>query len=157
VAAASPKPGVRRGSRFNRLVVWWLSSPLGFLSGRARLVRYSGRTSGRRYSLPVNPMPYDCGYLIRVGHAETKTWWRNFTAPWPIEVVHGRRVVRGTAVVVQGSTGRGQQIAAEWFLVHHGMAKRAGLPRIWKGEPATPEQLQSAAAELTFILVTPDR
>jgi hypothetical protein len=60
-------------------------------------------------------------------------------------------------VAVPGTTGRGQRIAADYFATHHGAAKRAGLPRMWKGEEATPEQLQAAAASLVFIVVTPER
>jgi hypothetical protein len=144
-------------SRFNRFFVRWLASPLGFLSGGASLVRYKGRTTGNHYRLAVNPVPYENEILIRVGHPERKVWWRNFTSPWPIELVKGRRVIHGSGVVVPGSTGRGQLIAADWFATHHGAAKRAGLPRTWKGEQVTPEQLQAAAADLVFIVVTPER
>jgi hypothetical protein len=150
---ARPRPM----SRFNRFFVRWLGSPLGFLSGRAVLVRYQGRTSGKRFALPVNLGRFEGGYLISVGHAESKLWWRNFNAPWPIELVRGPKVIRGTAVVVPGSTGRGQEIANEYFATHHGAARRAGLPRFWKGEEVTPEQLAAAAATKTFIVVTPNQ
>ena len=143
-------------SGFNRFFVRWLASPLGFLSGSAVLVRYEGRRSGKRYALPVNAARYGGGYLISVGNPEAKTWWRNFMSPWPIELARGGSVVRGTGVVVPGSTGRGQEIARDFFATHHGAAKRAGLPRFWKGEPVTPEQLAAAAATKTFIAVTPD-
>jgi len=147
----------RSMSRFNRFFVRWLASPFGSLSGRAMLVRYLGRVSGRRYALPTNPVPFESGYLIRVGHPESKIWWRNFSSPWPIELARGRHVVRGMGVVVLGSTGRGQAIASEWFATHHGAAKRAGLPRFWKGEAVAPEQLQAAAATLVFVVVTVER
>jgi hypothetical protein len=142
-------------SRFNRFFVRWLSSPLGIMSGRASLIRYTGRVSGNRYRLPVNTEPYEGGFLIRVGKPETKTWWRNFASPWPIELVKGPRVVAGTAVVVLGSTGRGQRIAADYFAAHSGAAKRAGLPRAHRGVAASPEQLQAAAAGMVFVVVTP--
>jgi hypothetical protein len=147
----------RSMSRFNRFFVAWLASPCGYLSGRARLVRYTGRVTGRRYRLPVRPAPSEDGYVIRVGDHESKVWWRNFTSPWPIEIVRGRSVIRGTGVAVPGSTGRGQAIACEWFATHHGAARRAGLPRFWKGEEVTQEQLQAAAAQLMFVVVTPER
>jgi len=67
--------------------------------------------------------------------------------PWPArDLRHGRR----------GARYRGQRIAADYFTAHHGAAKRAGLPRLHKGEAATPEQLQAAAATLVFVVVTPD-
>jgi len=144
-----------RQSRFNRFMTRWLASPLGFLSGRVVLVRYTGCVSGLQRQLPVNAATYEDGYLIRVGYPERKRWWRNFIEPRPIELVRGGRVVIGTAVAVAGTTGRGQRIATDYFTVHHGQAKRAGLPRMHKGEQPTPEALQAAASPLVFVVVTP--
>lgn len=151
-SAAAPA----RSTRFGRFMIRWLTSPLGALSGRVVLVRYTGRVSGLVRELPVNAEPFERGYLIRVGRPEAKTWWRNFLSPWPIELVRGRRIVRGSAVTVPGTTGRGQRIAADYFAAHHGAARRAGLPKLPKGETVTPEALQAAASTLTFIVVTPD-
>lgn len=152
VGAAAPAP---RPSRFARFMARWLTSPLGALSGRVVLVRYKGRVSGLSRQLPVNCEPFEGGHLIRVGRPETTTWWRNFLSPWPIEIVRGGRVISGTAVVVPGTTGRGQRIAADYFTAHHGAARRAGLPRLHQGEVTTPEALQVAAATMVFIVVTP--
>ena len=141
-------------SQFNRFFAGWLSSPLGFLSGPVTLVRYEGRVSSKTYRLPVHAEPYEDGMLIRVGHPDGKVWWRNFLSPWPLELVRGPRVRRGTAVVVPGSTGRGQRIAADYFARHPGAAKRAGLPRMRDWERPATEALQTAAADLVFIVVT---
>jgi hypothetical protein len=154
IATPTPSPGTQ--SRFNRFMAAWLTSPLGGLPGGVVLVRYVGRVSGKPHQLPVGSESYEGGFLIRVGRPEEKRWWRNFRSPWPIELVRGRRVVRGSAVVVAGTTGSGQRIAADYFASHHGAAKRAGLPRLNKGETPTPEALQAAAASLVFIVVTPD-
>ena len=142
-------------TRFNRFMARWLESPLGFMSGRVVLVRYVGRASGCPRRLPVNCETFEDGYLIRVGRPEQKTWWRNFTSPYPIELVRHGRLIRGSAVVVSGTTGSGQRIAAEYFATHHGAAKRAGLPKMHKGELPTPEALQAAAAQLMFVVVSP--
>ena len=147
---------VARQSRFNRFMTWWLVSPFGALSGRVVLVRYTGRVSGLPRRLPVNCEPLEGGYLIRVGWPEQKSWWHNFTQPWPIELVRKGRRIRGTAVAVPGTTGRGQRIAADYFATHRGAAKRAGLPKMHKGELPTPEALQAAAATLVFVVVTPE-
>jgi hypothetical protein len=152
-STAGPEPAGTQ-SRFNRFFTRWLASPLGGLSGRAVLVRYTGRVSGQPRRLPVNFGPYENGYLIRVGRPERKRWWRNFTSPWPIELVKGRRVIRGMGVAVPGTSERGLRIATDYFHSHHGAAKRAGLPRLHKGEQATPEALRAAAATLVFVVVT---
>jgi len=147
---------VARRSRFNRFMARWLASPFGVLSGRVVLVRYTGRTSGLSRQLPVNCEPFEAGYLIRVGRPDQKNWWRNFTQPWPIELVRKGRRIRGSAVAVPGTTGSGQRIAAGYFATHRGAAKRAGLPKMHKGERPTPEALQAAAATLVFVVVTPE-
>jgi hypothetical protein len=148
-------PGSRM-SRFNRFFARWLASPLGFLSGRAVLVRYTGRVSGLQRRLPVNVNRLGDEYLIYVGLPERKTWWHNFRSPWPVELVRGPRVVRGSAVVVAGSTGRGRGLAADYLAAHRGAAKRAGLPRLPKGERYGAEALAAAAPKLVFVVVTPD-
>ena len=144
-------------SRFHRFMVRWLASPLGLLSGGVVLVRYTGRISGLPRQLPVRCEPFEGGYLIHVGRPERKKWWRNFTSPWPVEIVRGGRRIRGSGVVVPGGTGSGQRIAADYFAAHHGAAKRAGLPKLHKGELPTPEALQAAAATLHFVVVTPEK
>jgi hypothetical protein len=152
-------PPVRRESRttgFNRFMVRWLRSPLGVLSGGVVLVRYRGRVSGERRELPVQARRHLDGYLIRVGRPEQKTWWRNFREAWPIELVRGSRVVRGTAEVILGSSGAGERLAADYFAKHHGAARRAGLPRLDKGELPSPEALAAAAREMVFVVVTPE-
>ena len=120
-------------------------------------IRYTGRTSGLPRQLPVNCEPFEGGYLIRVGRSEQKNWWRNFTSPWAVELVRKGRRIRGSAVAVPGTTGSGQRIAADYFATHHGAAKRAGLPKMHKGELPTPGALQAAAATLVFVVVTPEK
>ena len=91
------------------------------------------------------------------GKFEHKTWWLNFRSPWPVELVRKGRRIRGSAVVVPGTTGNGQRIAAAYFAGHHGAARRAGLPRMRKCDVPSPEAPQVAAATLVFVVITPDR
>jgi hypothetical protein len=144
-------------SRFNRFMTRWLGSPFGVVSGGVSLIRYVGRVSGQQRSLPARCRKFEDGYLISVGHPIEKKWWRNFTAPWPIEVVRGPRTVRGVAVTVPGTTGRGQRIAADYFAAHRGAARRAGLPKLPKGEHHSTDAVQAAAATMLFVVITPDR
>ncbi len=119
------------------------------------VIRYEGRVSGLPRQLPVNAWPIDGGYLIRVGTPERKTWWRNFRSAWPIEVLKRGRVIRGTGLAVMGDTERGRQIAAGYFSDHRGAAKRAGLPRLPKGERRAPDAVGAAAKDVVFMVVTP--
>ena len=154
--APPPVSQESRTTGFNRFMIRWLRSPLGVLSGGVVLVRYTGRLTGTVRELPVGCSRYENGFLIRVGRPEQKTWWRNFREPWPIELVRGGRVVRSVGTVVLGSSGRGQRLAADYFTEHHGAARRAGLPRLHKGELPSPEALVAAAREMVFVVVTPE-
>jgi hypothetical protein len=150
-----PAPAPHQQTRFNRFFARWLASPLGGLSGGAALVRYEGRVSGESRQLPVYLRPIEGGYLIRVGRPEQKNWWRNFRSPWPIEIVHGKRVVQGTGRAVTGDTDEGRQMAADFFAVHRSAARRAGLPKVKKGERHSAKDVAAAAAGLVFVVVTP--
>jgi hypothetical protein len=145
-----------RQSRFNRFLARWLASPFGVLSGRVVLVRYVGRVSGLPRQLPVNCERFENDYVIRVGHAAQKTWWRNFRSPWPLVIVRKGRRIHCSAVVALGTTGDGQRMAADYFTRHHGAARRAGLPRMHKGERPSPEALHAAAAAMVFVVATPE-
>ena len=151
---ATPVEGPRQ-SRFNRFLARWLASPFGVLSGRVVLARYVGRVSGLPRQLPVNCDRFENGYLIRVGHAAQKTWWRNFRSPWPMVIVRKGRRIHCSAVVVSGTTGDGQRMAADYFTRNHGAARRAGLPKMHEGEQPSPAALQAAAAAMVFVVVTP--
>jgi hypothetical protein len=157
MSQASKTPAVPPHSqtRFNRFFARWLASPLGALSGGAALVRYKGRVSGEARQLPVYVRAMEGGYFIRVGRAEQKNWWRNFRSPWPIEIVRGGHVVAGTGVVVAGDTDQGRRMAAGFFATHRSAARRAGLPKIKKGERHSAEAVAAAAAGLVFVVVTP--
>ena len=143
-------------SRFSRFLMRWLASPFGVLAGRVVLIRYTGRVTGLPRQLPVNAEPFQGGYLIHVGKFERKKWWRNFRSPWPVQMVRKGRRIHGSAVVIPGTTGDGQRMAADYFTRRHGAARRAGLPKMHKGEQPSPEALQAAAASLIFVVITPD-
>jgi len=103
-----------------------------------------------------NCEPFEAGYLIRVGRPDQKNWWRNFTQPWPIELVRKGRRIRGSAVAVPGTTR--QRPAHRGRLLRHSPrgGEAGGLPKMHKGERPTPEALQAAAATLVFVVVTPE-
>ena len=78
----------------NPLVAWLMRSPLHWLaSGRVALISYTGRRSGRRFTIPVG---YDMAgpqVTVTVSSPEPKLWWRNLTGTGaPVElVIRGRR------------------------------------------------------------------
>jgi hypothetical protein len=100
------RPGSRRHARrppgvVNSLVLAMLRSPLRrLLSTSMCEVSYLGRRTGRRVSLPVLFAADHTRVVVLAGDAPDKRWWRNFTAPGPIEVRRGGRIRTGTARIV---------------------------------------------------------
>jgi hypothetical protein len=78
----------------NPVVGWLIRSPLHRLaSRRLALITYTGRRSGRRYTIPVGYQIVDRQLTITVGSPERKVWWRSLTGTGAaVElVVRGRR------------------------------------------------------------------
>jgi len=85
----------------NRLVLAILRSPLHrLLSGMAIELRYTGRRTGRQYTLPVQYAREDDRLLVIPQGEESKTWWRNFLTPQPASVRLAGRLRNGTARVL---------------------------------------------------------
>ena len=80
-----------------------LRSPIHRLaSGRLALVTYTGRRSGREYTIPVLYRDRGDEVMIAVGWPERKVWWRNLTgAGGPVRLLIRGNEVRGHAVATK--------------------------------------------------------
>jgi hypothetical protein len=68
-------------------------------SGRLALITYTGRKSGREYTIPVLYRDKGDEVTIGVGWPERKVWWRNLTGEGgPVRMVVRGEEVRGHAV-----------------------------------------------------------
>lgn len=87
----------------NPLVRWLIRSPLHRLaSRRIALISYTGRRSGRRFTIPVGYESAGPEVTITVGSPEHKVWWRNLTGPGaPVELVIRGRLRTGHAVAIR--------------------------------------------------------
>src|SRR5437764_6566928 len=76
-----------------------LRSPIHRLaSSRLALVTYTGRRSGREYTIPVLYRDDGDEVTIAVGWPERKVWWRNLTGEGrPVRLVVRGRELRGHA------------------------------------------------------------
>jgi len=85
----------------NAMVLGLLRSPLHVLldPGICEL-RYRGRRTGRTVALPVIYAEHGDAYVVLVGDAPDKRWWRNFTEPRPVEVRRAGHLRAGTCRVV---------------------------------------------------------
>lgn len=84
----------------NPLLRALLSSPAHTLaSGRLALITYTGRRSGREYTIPVGYRDKGDEVTIPVGWPERKVWWRNLTgAGGPVRLRVRGRLLTGHAV-----------------------------------------------------------
>lgn len=76
----------------NPLIRALLRSRLHPVASKALLVlSWSGRTSGRRYSIPVGYQRDGDDVVIMLTNPAQKSWWKNFRMPWPAELlIQGR-------------------------------------------------------------------
>ena len=76
----------------NPLIMALLRSPIHrFASGTLLVVSWSGRASGRRYSIPVGYQRDGDDIVVMLTKPDAKSWWKNFRMPWPAELlVQGR-------------------------------------------------------------------
>jgi hypothetical protein len=87
----------------NPLVRWLMRSPLHRLaSRRVALISYTGRRSGRRFTIPVGYEMEGLEVTITVGSPERKVWWRSLTGTGaPVELVIRGRLRTGHAVATR--------------------------------------------------------
>ena len=86
---------------FNRAVLALLRSPAhGLLDPGICELRYQGRRTGRGVALPVLYARHGEQFVVIVGDARHKQWWRNFIEPFPVQVRRGGQLRTGTCRVV---------------------------------------------------------
>src|SRR5262245_52960145 len=84
----------------NAIVRSLLRSPLsGCAHGSIVLLTVTGRSTGRRFSFPVQYVEDGDTLWIMSGAGPEKTWWRNLIGGAPIEVLLRRETLQGTAEV----------------------------------------------------------
>jgi F420H(2)-dependent quinone reductase len=71
---------LRAAPFFNAPVAAMAASPRfgGLISENVAMLTYTGRRSGRRFSIPVGYRRSGDEVTIAVGMPDAKTWWRNF-------------------------------------------------------------------------------
>jgi deazaflavin-dependent oxidoreductase (nitroreductase family) len=86
---------------FNPLICWILRSPLHWiLSPGLLLLTFTGRRSGRQYTIPVGYQRFDDTVVILASRKFVKTWWRNYQEPGAVALRIKGRDMPGTAEVV---------------------------------------------------------
>jgi F420H(2)-dependent quinone reductase len=70
------------------------------LSSSLALLTYTGRTSGRHYSLPVMYTERTGELVVFAGRPREKKWWRNFLVGAPVQILLRGRALDGWAEAV---------------------------------------------------------
>jgi hypothetical protein len=97
---ARPRHADRPPAIVNRAVLAVLRSRLhGLLDAGLCELRYADR-SGRTVSLPVLYAAASDRFVVLVGDAADKRWWRHFRQPAAVEIRRGRQRLAGTGRIV---------------------------------------------------------
>jgi deazaflavin-dependent oxidoreductase (nitroreductase family) len=89
---------------YNPMMVWLLRSPLhGLISKSFMLVTYTGRRSGKVYTIPVNYVQN--GSVLSVTSYRQRTWWRNLRDGEPVSVRLRGRELQATGEVIEDDEG----------------------------------------------------
>ncbi len=86
----------------------------GILSGSLLLVTYTGRRTGRTFTIPVLYAEDGADLLVFVGRSAEKVWWRNLSGGAPVHVRLRGRELAGTATAVVGDPELGERYVARF-------------------------------------------
>jgi hypothetical protein len=87
----------------NPALITILRSPIhGLASGRVALITYTGRRSGREYTIPCFYRDKGDEVTIPVGWPERKVWWHNLTGDGgPVRLLVQGHELRGHAIATR--------------------------------------------------------
>jgi hypothetical protein len=99
----SRAPFIAMNRVLNPMLKGVLRSPLhGLASGRVALLTYTGRRSGREYTIAAFYRDKGDEVTIGVGWPERKVWWRNLTGEGgPVRLLVRGKELRGHAVATR--------------------------------------------------------
>ncbi len=139
---------------YNFFVKLLLRSPLhGLASHGMMLITYSGRKSGKRYSVPVSYAVEDDGALLTTSF-KTRVWWRNLRGGVPVTLRLEGKNVPAEAEVVEEETAVAEHLRT-YFRRFPKMAPHFFVTLDVDGTP-NPQELAAAAAKRVIIRTQPE-
>jgi deazaflavin-dependent oxidoreductase (nitroreductase family) len=85
---------------FNPIVKLMLRSPLhGMMSGSTMLITYTGRKTGKKYTLPVGYLRQ--GDMLTTISSRSRSWWRNLRAEAEVTLLLQGKQVEASAKAVE--------------------------------------------------------
>ena len=115
-------------SPINPLIMALLRSPFHRIASRALLVvSWSGRSSGRNFSIPVGYQRDGDDVIVMLTKPGEKKWWKNFRSPWPADLlIAGRLRTAMGELIPSGSEELGRLVETTIWGTPW-MAKQFGL------------------------------
>lgn len=143
-----------RNHMVNPVVRVVLRSPAHrLLSAAVLLLTYTGRRSGRRYTIPVQYARHDGQVIIWPAQPDRKRWWRNLRQPAPVELRIAGRRLQGTARAVTDDPG---EIAAALGLYLQRFPRAGAALGLQRGAAPPPAVLRRAAENTVIVRVDID-
>jgi len=141
-----------RNRVINPLVRALLRSPAHRIMSRGvLLLTYTGRRSGRRYTLPVQYARADHDLILWPAHHDRKRWWRNLQPPAPVQLRLAGRELHGTAQVLVDDPAQIAD-ALTIFLARFPSARRA----LGVAADASPDAIKQATEHQIIVRIATD-
>jgi hypothetical protein len=136
----------------NSLVRMILRSPLhSLLDGNLIGITYTGRRSGRRFSLVTQYAQFGNQLLVIVGEPERKNWWRNFQGKSAAEVLlRGQWLTCAAQIPGEDSERMAPRLEA-YCSKFPGSARLYGL-RQGKDGKFSSEEMAEAAKDIVMVV-----
>jgi deazaflavin-dependent oxidoreductase (nitroreductase family) len=114
-------------TRLNPVLRAILLSPLHPLLSRGLLLlTFTGRKTGKRFTIPVGYQSEEVGVLtVMASEAPKKQWWKNYREPGPVEVRLRGRTRTGTARLLDPTSAEFRDCAVRTLL------RVPAMGRIW--------------------------
>ena len=133
---------------YNAIMIGLLKSPLHFfVSKNMMLVNYTGRKSGKNYTVPVNYVR--AGETLYTTSWKERTWWRNLRSGQPITLHVQGKEVAATPTVTEANENVAN-LLGDYFRAAPNMARYFDVGLDPEGK-AIPEDLASAAGPRVVI------
>jgi len=136
---------------YNPLVIWLVRSPLhSLVDQHTMVITVTGRTSGKRYTLPVSYVRD--GETLLVISQKDRTWWKNLRKDAPVTVL-----LQGHALQARAETFTDPDMAAHILLLILQQVptyqRLLHVPLNSTGQPENPEALKRLAQDHVIVHV----
>jgi hypothetical protein len=141
-------------TRLNPLILAILRSPLHFLLSRGLMrLTFTGRKSGKTFSIPVGYQRRGEVITVIVSKAWRKQWWRNFREPSQVSLDVRGSCFAGVGRLVAKDDPRFERAFEITFSRVPPLPGQFGITDYRKGEPLNTDQLSLIRDQGQLVLI----